>query len=54
MIITINMTLFDHDCTYVMIVCITVYSFKRDNMFQSIIRLVLYTNDYTIQWSISL
>ena len=36
MIITINMTQFDHDCTHVMIVCITVYSFELDNMFQSV------------------
>jgi hypothetical protein len=36
MMITINMTLFGHDCTYVMIVCITVCSFEHDNMFQSV------------------
>jgi len=36
MIITINMMLFDHDYTYVMIVCITVFSFEHDNMFQTV------------------
>jgi len=45
MIITINMTLFGHDCTYVMIVlyyCLQLWTWQHVSV--CIVRLVLYTD----------